>query len=395
MKTERRVLVVARHYWPSTSDRTLRLRAWVKQLHQQGYQPTIATPRWHTSWPSRIVCDDIAVERLDAPPTSELRSSRYGRELAAWVAHQLQHIDFIYCDAADGDAYALVTQRPKNIRTPIVVRFDPRELQTAANSPRIGAWRPSPKTMEACRRATAVVVPSSFAHQQLLSAGCEPSIIHRVPDAVGRKLDRSPAARTAARMILANINHDLFVRTQDKVLVCPGELTRQWGIDLLINALAPLLEEQRSLKLWILGDSLERGRIHEALQFHGLHRIVVMPGAFTDVDQVLQAADMCIFPAAGVGLGWLLPTCIASSIPVLLADAPELRAELGTLADQLCFRGNDPRDLEARVRRWIRNPKAAEPTVAAARESLVNQADQGSAARTLDTLLRARVLQTG
>lgn len=395
MTTKRRVLVVARHYWPSTTDRTLRLRAWVKQLSQQGYQPAIATPRWHTSWPSRIVCEDIAVERIDAPPTSELRSSRYGRELAAWATQQLEHTDFIYCDAADGDAYALVTQLPKNSRTPVVVRFDPRELASAATLPRIGAWRPSPKTMEACRRATAVVVPSSFAHQQLLAAGCEPSIIHRVPDAVGNKLDRSSASRTAARMSLANINHDLFVRSHDKVLVCPGELTREWGIDLLINALAPLLEEQRSVKLWILGDSTERGRIYEALQFHSLHRIVSMPGAFTDVDQVLQAADMCLFPAVGCGLGWLLPTCVASSIPVLAADSPELRAEFGPLADQICFRGNDPRELEVRVRRWIRNPKATELTVSAAREALVNQTDNGGAARTLATLLRARVLQTG
>jgi glycosyltransferase involved in cell wall biosynthesis len=196
-------------------------------------------------------------------------------------------------------------------------------------------------------------------------------------------------------MILANINHDLFVRSHDKVLVCPGELTREWGVDLLINALATLLEEQRSVKLWILGDSVERGRIYEALQFHSLHRIVIMPGAFTDVDQVLQAADMCLFPASGCGLGWLLPTCVASSIPVLAADSPELRGEFGPLADQICFRANDPRDLEVRVRRWIRNPKATELTVTAAREALVSQTDNGGASRTLATLLRARVLQTG
>ncbi len=392
MRTERRVLVVTRHFWPSTTDQTWRLRSWVKQLKQQGFRPTVVTPRWHSTWPNQLSCEETPIVRIDAPPTSELRTNRYGRALTSWVSQELNELDFIYCDAASSDAHAILTQLPNN-RVPVVVRFDPRELAKNASFPRIGRWHPSPKTMDVCRRATAIVVPNSFAHQQLLATGCDPALIHRIPDSMGVRVDRSVAARTAARMILANINHDLFVRSQDKVVVCPGELTRDWEIDLLIQALNPLLEEQRSLKLWILGDSIERSRIYDSLQYYGLHRIVVMPGAFTDVEQVLQAADLCVFPAVGCGLGWLLPTCIASSIPVVVADSPEVRSTFGELANQLCFRANDANELQLWIRRWLRNTKSLEQSVASAREMLVSQSLPGGASHTLASLLRARVLQ--
>lgn len=394
MNLDRRVLVVARHYWPTTTDQTLRLRAWTEQLERQGWRASVVTPRWHASWPRRVACKEIPIFRLDAPPPSEFRSGRYGRLLASWIHRELASFTAIYCDAADSDAHAILSQLPNNHRVPVIVRFDPRELASAtAPATRLVSWRPSPKAVDACRRASIVLVPNAMAHQQLLAAGLDPSKIHRVADVLGQVIDRSRAARQEARRILANINHDLFVRSQDEVIVCPGELSRNWGIDVLIQALGPLVEEQRSLKLWILGDSIERPRIYEALQRNGLHRLVAMPGSFTDLEQVLQVANLCVLPAPGRGLGWLLPTCLASSLPIAIADSSEARAALGEAASPLCFNAEDPVALQSWVRHWLRNPKPIAQSVAAARGALVSSTTNCGESWCLASLLQVQVAQ--
>lgn len=367
MSKKRRVLIIARHYWPMTNDQTLRLRQWVSRLQREGYEVVVASPRWHASWPRQVFFDNTHVFRIDHPPTTQLRTSRYWRSLIQWVVRELASFDCIYCDAADGDAYALLTQLPKNQQPPILVRFDPQEMSQSLTGP----WQPTSRCTEVCRRAAAVIVPNAAAHQQLLLMGVSKSSIHRALDLPGSMVDRSPSARSAARSILVNVNHDLYVRRQDRVVVCPGELTRDWGVDFLIDALEPLLENHRSLRLWVLGDSIERPRIYEALQFKGLHRIVVMPGIFTCLEQVLQAADLCVFPAAGRGLSWLMPTCVASSIPIVVDDSAEARELLGAQSSNLCFAAGQQDALRTCVSNWLRNGKPALQAIASVREELV------------------------
>ncbi|MEZ6135701.1 MAG: glycosyltransferase [Pirellulaceae bacterium] len=372
MNNLRRVLIVARHYWPNTTDATLRLRCRVANLRRDGYSPVVVTPRWHTAWPKRIMCEETPVYRIDNPPHSQLRASRYWRNLTQWVALEMPTLDSIYCDAADSDAYALLTQLPRSGRPPISVRYDPSELSQNA----LGQWKPAPRCTDACRRADTLIAPTALAHQQLLSLGVLDSAIIRQPDPPGMVVDRSVTARSAARAMLAQVNHDLFVRSQDRVVVCPGELTRDWGVDFLIKSLGPLVESRRSLKLWILGDGIERPRIYDALQFAGLHRVVAMPGIFACMKPILQVADLCVLPAANRGLGWALPTCIANNIPVVAADSLELRELLGSQSSELSFPANHDGALHHWVTQWLRNSKAVERATTAARVNLVAESSR-------------------
>ncbi len=83
------------------------------------------------------------------------------------------------------------------------------------------------------------------------------------------------------------------------MVVCPLELTRKAGIELLIRAIGPLVQENRALRVWLLGDSAERARIYDQLRYNGWHNLIAMPGAFEDLDEILRVADLCIVPARG------------------------------------------------------------------------------------------------
>ncbi len=358
MKSTRRVLVIARQYWPITSDDTLRLKHWVDDLRDQNVEVCLLTPRWHASWPRRIVCDDVLVERIDYPPTHTLRHGRYQRQIGNWIARNQVGFDLIYCDAPDLEAAAILNHRANDQGPPLIVRYD---SQTADGS---STWTGvSGRTLDVCRRAALVLAADATSHQQLLAAGLPPDLIARARQVQGSRFDRNPESRRQARQVLCEINHDLFATSQDRVLICPGELSQSWGIELLIRALAPLIETHRSLRVWIMGDSRLRPKYYEALRHEGLHRAVAMPGIFTDMQSVFQAADLCVFPAARVGLGWLLPTCIASSVPTLVCDSVEARQMLGPEASDLSFAANSPHALRERVANWLVHPSAVQASM--------------------------------
>jgi glycosyltransferase involved in cell wall biosynthesis len=271
-------------------------------------------------------------------------------------------MDLVYCDDPHADAETILSQAALLRGVPVVVRY----VETAEGS------KSRRQAIEACRRASLVLVSGPVAEQQLLSAGLDRQNVLRAVQVHGCSIDRSPEARRAARQVLAEANHDLFARSQDRVLVCPGELTAASGVGLLIRELSPLIDEHRWLRVWILGDSRERPAIYELLQHEGLHRLVAMPGIFTDLTEVFQAADLCVFPTAGLGFGWLIPTCIANSIPVLVNDSPEARRLLGDQANELTVRFDLARELRGRVGQWLLNPQPLAQSIASLRRYSVS-----------------------
>ncbi|MEO8271697.1 MAG: glycosyltransferase [Aureliella sp.] len=363
MNLRRRVLVIARHFWPATNDDTLRLYHWVQHLRGLGAEVQVATPRWHNAWPRRIVCDGVSVQRIDYPPSHTLRMGRYSRQLGNWLAKVAGEFDAVYCDTIELEA-AAVLNTPQLAHLPLMLRYAAPSAGIAMDTP---ASVPA-KTLALCRRATTVLAADVRSQQQLLAAGLPRASIVRTAQIHGRCYDRSPEARRRARQLLSEINHDLFARGHDRVVVCPGELTREWHVLELIHELAPLIESHRALRVWVLGDGRQRGPIYEALRHEGLHRVVAMPGLFTDLEEIFQAADLCIFPAPGLGLGWLLPTAIASGVPLLASDSPEARRQLEPEADQLIYAAEQPLGLRQLFDQWLRQPAQVSASVERVRQ---------------------------
>jgi glycosyltransferase involved in cell wall biosynthesis len=279
--------------------------------------------------------------------------------LSQWLSQHLSQFDLVYCDHPDNDAAAVIQLLSQVPARPLVVRYEP--------VPEGGS--PSRKTVDICRRANKVLASSVVAEQQLIAAGVHRASIQRSGQAAGNYYERNLESRRAARQILGDANHDLFARSHDQVLVCPGELNSAWRIAEFIRELAPIIEAHRCLRVWILGDSRERPALYELLRHEGLHRLVAMPGIFTDLQEIFQAADLCVFPAPGRGLGWLLPTCIASAVPVLVADCPDARRLLGDQSEQFIVRTDLAGDLRRQVTLWLHQPTKLTHAISQVRRS--------------------------
>lgn len=214
---------------------------------------------------------------------------------------------------------------------------------------------------EVCIRATRTLAPSQTAHQQLIALGVPPDRIARCSDWHVPMLDRSYTARREARRMLAEINCDLVLHPRDQLIVIPSDLSKLWNIDFAIGALWRLLDDRPGLRMWILGDGPKREKIYNELKKNGVHRIVALPGVYTSVDSLLQAADLCLFPGRGCGLRYLLPTCIASGIPSLAARSPEIASQLGPsnhgAISDLSFEPRSDADLVRCTVQWLEQPK--------------------------------------
>ncbi len=102
--------------------------------------------------------------------------------------------------------------------------------------------------------------------------------------------------------------------------------------------------------------------------------------AFEDLDEVLRVADLCVMPARGNGLSWLTPKCIASGLPFIAPDSPELRSMADYEAlGQLVFRDGDVEHLRERVAQWLDSPQPFRQSILRAREQSVAQSSVSSA----------------
>ncbi len=364
-----RVLVVTRRYWPQANDSTYRLQAWCSAISRQGASVGILMPCWSSQWPRSLTCREIPIWRVEPPPTSPFRIGRYTRSVTTWIQERASQFDLILCDAADIEAEAIAAIPSSANMPPLAVRFDPVELSaTYCRDAQIPA-----RAFQVCRRARLVIAPRATALQRLIAAGIPATKIVRMPDYTIEQIPRNDALRHRARTILGSINQELFLRSIDQLMVCPTDMDQRWILDPMIQALGPLLEANRNLRLWILGEGIYRSRVFETLKNRGWHNLVDLPGSFEDLEQIVQASDLWILPAAGVGTGWLIPTAIASGLPVLVGTSPEFTSILPGNHPHLNFSSSHAAELQYRVRDWLDQPQLLSLAAQRARQILVEQ----------------------
>src|SRR5947199_179620 len=78
-------------------------------------------------------------------------------------------------------------------------------------------------------------------------------------------------------------------------------LTGDKGLSDLLVAWSLLAAERPHARLWLIGDGPERDDLAGQLDSLGLGGTVAMPGVFDDVEDVLRAADVFVYPTLEAG----------------------------------------------------------------------------------------------
>lgn len=176
----RRLLVVARRFWPLCEESCHRLVTWTSILQRQGFEVTVLTGRWHSSWPAESDCREVRLVRLLPAPKSSWTETLFLRNVATWITKHRQEFDAIYVDESLSLLHQIGSSRVRG-DLPLIARFAGVQQAIATGT---YAHTVIAQSVDACRNANVVVAPNAIAHRQLQSSGISSDRIARIPDVI-------------------------------------------------------------------------------------------------------------------------------------------------------------------------------------------------------------------
>jgi glycosyltransferase involved in cell wall biosynthesis len=120
-----------------------------------------------------------------------------------------------------------------------------------------------------------------------------------------RKVDRTAVRRS------------LGLKDQDQVMILVGTLKEQKGHRYLIQAAAPLIEQNNKLHILFPVDGPLRASLQQHVQQHGLVKHIHFLGSRKDIPDLLAASDYFVLPSLWEGLAMALIEAMASGLPVI------------------------------------------------------------------------------
>lgn len=130
----------------------------------------------------------------------------------------------------------------------------------------------------------------------------------------------------------ALVRRSIRVRAGTTVLLCPGRLARQKGIEYLLAAVAQLRQTLGdSFHLYIAGDGPARKEYEQLAHRLDLHQHVSFLGFRNDIPNLLAAADIVVLPSIREGLSLALLEAMAASKPIIATSIGSNREVQGAL----------------------------------------------------------------
>ena len=138
-------------------------------------------------------------------------------------------------------------------------------------------------------------------------------------DGVGVATEKFARKYTKAEKLAARKQYG--IAPDDFVMVYLAEFRSVKNHRRLIEAAAPILRENKKVKLLFLGQGKLLDAAREQVKTLGIEDNVLMPGYIRDqYSALVQSCNLCVSAAYQEGLGLGVLECIATGLPILIAD---------------------------------------------------------------------------
>ena len=123
--------------------------------------------------------------------------------------------------------------------------------------------------------------------------------------------------------------HELGIKKNETVLIHVGRFAKQKNHEFLIKVFDYLIKkEQLEAKLLLIGVGPLQEEIKRLVESLGLKERVIFMGNRSDVDSLLSASDLFVFPSLHEGLGIVVIEAQASGLKCIVSDAVPDEADL-------------------------------------------------------------------
>ena len=187
------------------------------------------------------------------------------------------------------------------------------------------------------RRVHGAIALSRAVAGRLIAAGVEPARIHVIPPAVSGS---APGDAWPASVPTPTVDHPL--------IVCIAALTREKGVDVMIDAMPAVLASHPGARLVVAGDGPERGELAKRVAALGLGDAVTLAGHVADPEAMLDRATVAVQPSRSEGYGSSVLEALSRGVPVVASRTGGLPDALASGGGVLVAR-EAPGDLAAAV----------------------------------------------
>jgi len=275
------------------------------------------------------------------------RRTRYALAALARLL-QSRRPDVLFASMIDANIIAWAASRLVNRQK---VRLVLRETNSHVARGDLG-WLRRKLIGHAYRNADRVVALSSGVAQEITSLyHLDPSRVMTIPNPV-------MVSDIAARVTAAKTEPSP-VPGQGPFVLAVGRLTRQKGLDRLIEAFAQLSDQR--VRLVIAGEGEERSALTQLAERLGVSGRVTFAGYVPQTERWLAHAAVFVLPSRWEGFGHVIVEAMASGVPVVAYDCPYgPRDILQSEVNGILVREGDIAGLVAALRRVLEQPEFAE-----------------------------------
>jgi len=292
----------------------------VAALVARGIGVTVLTTRWHESWPEVISWCGATVVRMARRPEGFFGKWRMLRDLSQRLRAMGDQVDVVYVCGLRHDAYVAMQSIDRG-RTAVVLRDDKSGPEGDC------LWQVEVPQGQRIRRkligADGFVAASEIARRELVAAGYPRDRIQFAPGGVLPSPRRSGDGKKAARAALESANTLLHCPPGAPVAVYTGRLDRTQNACMAIDAWRRVVARWPGARLWLVGPNANQSELHRRIEAEDLVGRVVPVGSFTDVEELLAAADAVIVPGGEAGAAALVLEAMAAGVPVVAGSDPE------------------------------------------------------------------------
>ena len=312
-----RIVLVTRRFWPLVGGAEMVMANLAVQFEAMGCDTRILTAKWESQWPDEIIHRDIPVTRLPNPPQRAWGTYKYMSALAKWLKLNRDSYDAICVSMLKHDAYVAV-RIGQELGKKVVLRVEGAGETGDCNwhlNARFGM-----KIRRRCMQADHIVGPSTATIDELTEAGFDQSKTCYIPNGVLVPEPNQVNSRADSRRAIAEANYDLTTTESARIVVFTGRLDRKKGLLDLIRSWPAVLEKQRDSQLWLIGEGPDREFLFQEIKDLDIRTSVFMPGAFDDVSDLLNAANLFVLPSYNEGLSLSLLEAMSHQVPVVASD---------------------------------------------------------------------------
>lgn len=167
------------------------------------------------------------------------------------------------------------------------------------------------------KSANLVVVTTDYVKKMVINQGINPKKIVVSPNYVDPKLFSSNIDGSEVRKKLS-------VSKDETLFVYVGRLSREKGLDILIDAFAIVCNVNNKSKLLLVGDGSELSKLEAKCKNFGIQKRVIFlkPVPHTLVPMYLAAGDVAVLPSYSEGLPKFVIEAMMMAKPIVGTDIP-------------------------------------------------------------------------